>query len=247
MENVFHNCHIVGMATSPFDVTKKFRELRIRSDLSMNALAKAMGYRGPSSIQRYENPVQFTKRYLPVDIAERFANAVEGRGTPPITKAEVMQLAGIIIEEPQRIPNAAFQGKSARTHDTIPVFGQARGGSDGMFEFNGAEVERIPRPVNLVGVEEAYAVRVAGDSMEPRYFDGELAHVNPQLTPKKGSFVCVQLRGEGASPLAFVKRYVRWGSAGLVLSEYNPEERELAPIPTEQVLSVHVIVGSSID
>lgn len=82
------------MADATKSVTETIAELRRRSGLSRPALATLMGFAGGSSIQHYEDSTKFTKKYLPLDIAERFANAFAGLGDPPITYEEVMALAG---------------------------------------------------------------------------------------------------------------------------------------------------------
>ncbi|WP_176086924.1 LexA family transcriptional regulator [Martelella sp. HB161492] len=81
------------MTRKDLSVTDKFKALRDRADLSLAALAKAMGYRNSSSIQRYENADLYTKEFLSADIAQKLARAVVGRGSPPITEAEVWALA----------------------------------------------------------------------------------------------------------------------------------------------------------
>lgn len=70
------------------------KQLRERSGLSMEAVAKAAGYRGASSYQRYEDPETFRKPYLPLDLAEKLARAMAGKGNPPIAPGEVMALTG---------------------------------------------------------------------------------------------------------------------------------------------------------
>ena len=75
-------------------VTEAMAELRRRSGLTRKALAKKMKYAGDSSIQRYEDSKLFTKKYLPIEIAEKFAKALAGLGDPKITFEEVMALAG---------------------------------------------------------------------------------------------------------------------------------------------------------
>ncbi|MAM13051.1 MAG: phage repressor protein [Rhizobiaceae bacterium] len=81
------------MTKTKLNVTARFKELRERAGLSLAALAKAMGYRNSSSIQRYENPDLYTKEFLSADIAKKLAQAVVGRGQPPITEEDVWSLA----------------------------------------------------------------------------------------------------------------------------------------------------------
>lgn len=124
----------------------------------------------------------------------------------------------------------------------LPVLGVAVAGSDGMFVMNGEAQAHIERPSILAGVARAYAVYIADSSMEPRYFPGETAYVNPALPPRHGDFVIVQLRPavEGEAPKALCKRLVRRTPTTLVISQLNPE-REIE-FPLDQVESIHVIV-----
>lgn len=75
-------------------ITDHFRELRQRSGLSMTALAHEMGYKGASSIQRYENASDYKGGYLKFNLLRRLENALVGRGTPPISPAEIHALGG---------------------------------------------------------------------------------------------------------------------------------------------------------
>lgn len=124
----------------------------------------------------------------------------------------------------------------------LPVLGVAVAGSDGLFVMNGEAQAHIERPSILAGVARAYAVYIADSSMEPRYFPGETAYINPALPPRNSDFVIVQLRPavEGEAPKALCKRLVRRTPTTLVISQLNPE-REIE-FPLDQVESVHVIV-----
>lgn len=123
----------------------------------------------------------------------------------------------------------------------IPVYGQAVGGVDGEFVMNGDRLEDVFAPPSLSSVVGAYAVYVAGESMEPRYFDGEIVFVNPMKRARRGDFVVAQIRFQEHGPtLAYVKRFVRWNAKELVLSQYNPE-KELR-FAAGQVVSVHLVV-----
>lgn len=73
-------------------VTAKFRQLRDRAGLSMDDLAKAMGYSRASSIQRYESADEYRKQFIGPDLAAKLAKAVVGKGEPPIEAKEVWAL-----------------------------------------------------------------------------------------------------------------------------------------------------------
>jgi transcriptional regulator with XRE-family HTH domain len=70
----------------------KIAELRERSGLSMDELAKAMGYAGQSSIQRYMSP-DYEMGFRP-ELARRFRSALIGKGEPPITDVDLQVFLG---------------------------------------------------------------------------------------------------------------------------------------------------------
>jgi phage repressor protein C with HTH and peptisase S24 domain len=126
---------------------------------------------------------------------------------------------------------------------TVPLYGTVVGGVDGQFELNGNLLDRVNAPVSLYGVKNAYAVRISGESMEPRYEDGETVFVNPDRRPTRNDYVVAQIREEpDGPPLAFVKKFVRWNSERLVLYQFNPE-KELE-FDSRMVESVHYILKS---
>lgn len=66
-------------------------ELRARANLSMDRLAKAMGFAGQSSIQRYlSSDYQLGLR---PEMLDRFKKALLGKGDPPIVEADFALIA----------------------------------------------------------------------------------------------------------------------------------------------------------
>jgi phage repressor protein C with HTH and peptisase S24 domain len=136
--------------------------------------------------------------------------------------------------------NARMAGAVSLSHK-IPVYGQAMGGKHGEFVLNGNKVADILAPTSLVSVPDAYAVYIAGDSMEDRYFAGEVAYVHPGLPVRKGDFVVAQIATEeGAAPLAFVKRFISMNDKSLRLEQLNP--KKTLEFPRKRVVSVHLIL-----
>ena len=141
------------------------------------------------------------------------------------------------------LPNATVTGKQHELGPVVPLYGSAVGGVDGQFEFNGNILDRVTAPVSLRGVKEAYAVLVAGDSMEPRYEDGETVFANPARRPTRNDYVVAQIRlHENGPPSAYIKKLVRWNSERLVLTQFNPP-KELE-FDGNLVESVHYILRS---
>lgn len=137
-------------------------------------------------------------------------------------------------------PNAKMHGKVVGSGRMIHVYGRAVGGVDGEFEMNGSILYDVMAPPIVADVKDAYAVSVSGDSMSPRYEDGEICFVDPTRRVKKGDYVIVQVRLEEDGPLlAYVKKFCRRNSVELVLEQFNPP-KELR-FPDHNVHSVHYI------
>lgn len=231
------------MDNSPESIAKRMRNLRERAGLTLDEMAKAMDYSGASSIQRYENPDKMNPGYLKRDFVAKVEKAVLGKGIPPIQRPEIWELAGpeFNFAQPPADPNAVIGSPIVTGGKMIPVYGSAVGGIDGEFMLNGSILYEVMAPPSLSPVSGAYAVQVSGDSMEPRYFDGEVVFVNPTRRVTRGNFVVAQIRMEKEGPLlAYIKRFVRHNAEELVLQQYNPP-KELR-FPHENVESVHFVV-----
>ena len=85
-------------------ITERLRALRKRAGYSMDALARAAGYRAASGYQRYESSAHYHKPYLPTDLVHRLLEIFVGRGQPPITQTEVLELAGLANMAPVSEP-----------------------------------------------------------------------------------------------------------------------------------------------
>lgn len=220
-----------------FQVTEELRSLRKRAGLSMEGLAQAMGYKHGSSIQRYENPNTFTDEFLPTKFVRKLDPCLIGLGNPPISPEEIWSLAG---------PNG--EGFSLGTHTlaisnrtSIPLYGSARVGPDGQFEFPVERLDNILRPSALRGSNAAYAIRMSGDSMIPKYDEGQILYVNPEVLPTNGCYVVVQAsHPERESIDAYVKQFVRWTWEALVLHQFEPDKE--IELQSSQVKAVHKIV-----
>lgn len=126
----------------------------------------------------------------------------------------------------------------------LPVLGEAVGGDDGEYLFNGSVLDYVACPPSLVNVPNAYSVFVDGESMSPRYRSGETVYVHPTKPARRGDDVIVQIRAndESLPPHGFIKEMVGWQGNKLVLHQYNPEKR--IEFYRDEVVSVHPIVLS---
>lgn len=139
-----------------------------------------------------------------------------------------------------RIGSAVDFGRASQA--TIPIFGQAVGGSNGRFIFNGQKIDDVLAPPALQNVRDAYAVYIDGTSMEPRYKAGETAYVHPHLPVRGGDFVVVQIMAshDGDPPDGYIKQFVSKDDVRLRLAQLNP--RKTLSFPLAKVVSIHRII-----
>ncbi len=169
-----------------------------------------------------------------------------------VTQEEVLAHAGAEIEPPPRA-GPPRRGRPPRSPDAapvtspmppppgrsdpIPIRSAARGGNDQEMFLQDGPIGYTPRPANLNGVRSAYAIYMIGDSMEPRYEQGWLLHVNPFKPPTRGRDVVVYKKGD----TVLIKQFLRWEGDTLVLRQLNPET-ELR-IPRDEIRECHLVVG----
>jgi phage repressor protein C with HTH and peptisase S24 domain len=121
--------------------------------------------------------------------------------------------------------------------DLVPIRSAGRGGSDRPMFLQDGPIGYTPRPANLNGVRDAYAIYMTGDSMEPRYTQGWLLHINPFKPPVRGRDVVVYKTNSEV----LIKQFVGWNDDALVLHQLNPDET--LRIPRMEILECHLIVG----
>jgi phage repressor protein C with HTH and peptisase S24 domain len=132
------------------------------------------------------------------------------------------------------------QAPQLRGARRIPVVGEVKGGDDGYLEELQYPVGHGEGYVEYWCKDDlAYALRVKGDSMHPRYRAGEFVVVSPRIEAQSGSDVVVSLR-DGRKLL----KQLNWQRDGEIqlLSINN----HFAPLTLSQseVLWVHRVAGS---
>jgi phage repressor protein C with HTH and peptisase S24 domain len=225
------------------DKGKRLRDARFDAGFNTaKAAAEALGIR-PSTYSAHENG----QNDYGIEEAQVYARRF---GTDPIwlltgvTNTQNLALADgsspsnvVLLRE---TPNATIGDDISSDGKKIPVYGQAVGGVDGEFIMNGSVLYEVMAPPNLSQISGAYAVSIAGDSMYPRYEDGEVAFVDPSRRVRKGDYVVAQIRYEEEGPiLAFVKKFVRHNADELVVEQFNPPKE--MKFPHHNVVSVHYI------
>ncbi|MBX6323433.1 MAG: helix-turn-helix domain-containing protein [Rhodospirillaceae bacterium] len=215
------------------DAARRLKLLREQAGLSMRAVAEHLGW----TITRYQHyEDRYRRRFLPVELARALAELFAPRGIDPVA---VMDLAGLGPGQPlpARLAGPA-EAVPAAPRD-LPVMGAVKGGAEGFYFNEGEPKEYVLRPAALAGASNAFALYVDGDSMEPRYFAGEVVYVNPNRPLSRGCFVAVEMKdGQG-----LIKQFVKRTDDDVVLRQFNPP-RDLR-LHARDVKQLYRIVGSA--
>jgi len=217
-----------------WNVTVEFRRLYERTGLSMLALARAMDFRTASGIQRYMDADHYKKKYFSRELVERIERAIVGMGEPPITRDEVLALAGIFPlpgETPSNVPTGTLlefrkveMSPPTFGNRDVPIRSAAAGLGRGDFRMMDDVIDYAPRPDALRHARDIYAIYVTGDSMSPKDEPGDIVFVSPNRPPAAGDYVIVLLDGDNGDLDGLFKRFVRMDDDYLYLRQLNPDD-----------------------
>jgi phage repressor protein C with HTH and peptisase S24 domain len=131
---------------------------------------------------------------------------------------------------------------SERASEAIPLIGLAQAGKGGFFDDAGFPVGGAWEQIAFPKVDDAnaYALEIAGDSMEPVYRDGDVIVVSPNAQVRRGDRVVVKTRdGE-----VLAKVLARQTARTVELSSFNPAHPPLS-LPADAVAWMARIVWAS--
>lgn len=125
----------------------------------------------------------------------------------------------------------------------VPVMGTAAGSLlRGAFKVTEGPVDYVRRPPSLAGAADIYALYVAGSSMEPQFFPGELIYLNPHRPAKQGDIVVVQSKSSDFSDTeASLGIYLRTTEHDVVIGKRNPQAE--VRLPRELVTNIHRVLN----
>jgi phage repressor protein C with HTH and peptisase S24 domain len=203
---------------SDIPVTERLKALRNRAGATMAEAAQALGYKTASGYQHYEDPKKFGRHYLAHEIIEKLIPLLVGRGEPPITEEEVLNLGGQRRKgEPPRITriNRPASGR------LVPIYSAAQGG-EGHLIIDHTPIDQLPPPEELLHVKDPYGILIVGESMVPAYRPGDIAWINPHKLPERDTDVVLYHVPPLGEAEAIIKTLVSWSPQEWKLRQYQP-------------------------
>ena len=195
--------------------------LAARSGLSASGLAKRAGL-DPTTFNK-------SKRITP-----------DGRQRWPSTESVAKSLAATSTDIDTFV--SLIEGSGQGPSHAVPLIGFAQAGSGGYFDDSGFPVgkgwDEIPFPA--VSDENAYALEISGNSMEPAYRDGTIIIVSPAASVRRGDRVVAKTRGGEV----MVKELKRRTAKSVELRSINPAHKERT-LSARDVLWVARVVWAS--
>jgi phage repressor protein C with HTH and peptisase S24 domain len=237
------------MSNAQHDMAERLKKARIEAKFeSPTDAARAMGVEPPTYLG-HENGSRGFRASAP-RYGDFFRVNLEwlltGRGAMKRTGSlsETATAATVQIDRKKETELTVPELNLRNLVNDLPILGSGACGENGLFEMNGQALGMTKRPPKLIGIKDAYALYVSGDSMEPWRFRGRLVYVHPHQPPQIGDFVVVQLHAEDGTENkpAYIKRLVRRTAKELRLFQYNPPEEK--SFPMSKVHSVHRIIDT---
>ena len=117
----------------------------------------------------------------------------------------------------------AFQSDDGRMYrfDSLPVLGYCEAGVQGLWDPDaypkGEGMFRVSRPPDITDAQ-AVAFAIRGDSMSPRFEEGDVVIVSPREVVRDGDYVVVRLTSTGE----IMAKRIRFNKGFIVLESVNP-------------------------
>ena len=143
-------------------------------------------------------------------------------------------------------PTATFSpaavGSILNLPTDVPVHGTSVSGGPGDFRFTGEVIAHTKRPPGTLTMTDILSLFVAGQTMSPRFEDGDLVYAQKVRPPKIGDDVIVELLPEEGSEHGpcYIKRLVNRTSDRIICRQFNPPQDD--EFPLDMVKAVHRII-----
>lgn len=204
--------------------THHIRAWRRRAGLTQTALAEAIS-RDVAVISRIENHQQGPSEQMLASIAARIGvTPADLLRPPPADGATASRKSRPTLPSStgRPAPDAPPLPTRSSMPLDLPLLGTAAGSFNGEFVLQ-ETVDYVRRPPALAGTAQAYAIEVTGDSMAPRFEEGDLVFVHPGRRVLVGDDIILQTRnGEHEELRTFIKRFVRQDANTVTVHQFNP-------------------------
>jgi phage repressor protein C with HTH and peptisase S24 domain len=180
---------------------------RVRRKWSQAELGKRVGISQPA-IKKIEAGGTVKSKHLP-KIAEELGI--------PLSKldASLSQHGDGTVNQPKEVAGSVVNptlqivsGEQLMGRVDLPVYSIVQGGR-GALVLSSEPFTNIARPHILLGLRDAYAVLVKGNSMAREYSEGDIAYVDPHRHPKEGDPCVFQSHKEDGEVQAIIKYLAR--------------------------------------
>lgn len=183
------------------NIAARIKEARERKGLTKQALGRLMGM-----------------SHAAVGAWESGKNAVAQSNLPRL--ARLLGVTQSWLLDGTEGPDSMDKRIDSFGERDLPVYGGAVGG-DGVVMLNrGDKIDQVSRPGILKGVRDAFAIVIYGDSMDPMYKRGDVAHIHPGRPPAPGRGILVEFHSGHAE----IKEFVSQDKDSLRCRQYNPPQ-----------------------
>jgi Peptidase S24-like len=209
----------------------------------------AIGKRIESAMQRAgKKPVDIARH---LKISESAVSQWFAKDTGPksvrlsVLAAFLGTTVDYLISEVEGPPGAApppqpSLGMRANLPD-LAVHASAAGGPEGAWVLSADAIAWIHRDQRLVGVRDAFACYVVGESMFPAYEQGNLLLVNPAVPPNAGDDCLLIQEAPDGARYGLIKRLVRFNSTSWTVKQWNPDKT--FTLPRKQWQRALLVIG----
>lgn len=198
---------------------EKIKYLRNQLNMSQQELAEKVGYKTASAI----NKIELGLRDINQSQIKAFADALKTTTT-------------FLLDENDEVTPKTYKTKAVK----IPVLGYVRAGIpiDAVEEI--LDYEEITEDMAKTGTY--FCLRIKGDSMEPKFSEGDVVVIRQQETVENGEIAVVLVNGNDATIKKFYK-----SDAGVQLVATNPNYPPLFFTPKEVNELPVSIIGKAVE
>lgn len=202
-------------------LSKNIRFLRKERGWSQDYIAEKLGYKSYTTIQKWEMGISEPPLKKLRELSDLF-------------NVDIDDMTNIDLEIPSKIECAKNKGV------TINVLGRVAAGLPIEAVENIIDTEEISEALARTG--DFFGLRIHGDSMEPRMYEGDVVIVRQQEDAETGDIVIALVNGNDAT----CKRLTKY-AGGIALTSLNPKYDPIM-FTNEEIISKPVrVIGKVVE